>query len=281
MDGLRNITLWAPQGETAIAYRVLGSGPPVLLLHGWPLTAWSWRKVAPLLAARFALVIPDLPGLGDSERPARSHAKRQVGAALLALMDHLGHGRFAIVGHDMGVPVGYAMARAAPERVSAFAMLDVPPIVPVNALAGFAPWHFGFHAVPDLPEILTAGRERDYLRFWFTGAYPHAITDADLDEYVRTYAAPGAMSAGFGYYRAFPQDIADFADAAAARLAMPVLALHGEYSPLGALIHAVADEICLAPRQGMIAGAGHYIPEEAPAPLAAALVPFLTGETPS
>ncbi|MGL5838186.1 MAG: alpha/beta fold hydrolase [Sphingorhabdus sp.] len=257
-----------------LAYRALGKGPPILLLHGWPQTSWEWRRVAPLLARQFTVIAPDMRGLGDSDRPASGYDKIAVGQNVLALLDALEIGQVDLVAHDMGVPVAYALVRAAPERARRFTMLDVPPIVPAQAMAGFAPWHFTFHAIPGLPETLVAGKAREYLTFWYGDAYPHAIGEADINEYVRTYGQPEAMRAGFDYYRAFPQDMADFADASTAKLALPVQALHGARSPLGDLVHRVAAEVCDDLTIGVIADSGHWIPEEQPKALADAIIAF-------
>jgi pimeloyl-ACP methyl ester carboxylesterase len=267
------IKTFASSARPLVAYRRMGDGPTIVLLHGWPATSWAWRHVAPILADHFDVIAPDLRGLGASGQ-ADGYDKSSVANDVLALLDHLDIETFHIAGHDMGVPVAYALARMARERIERLTMLDVPPIVPARAFDGFTPWHFTFHAIPNLPETLVEGKERAYLNFWYGDARPHAITDADVDIYAAAYAQPGGMAAGFGYYRAFQQDGLDFADATTAKLPMPVLALHGDRSPLGDLVHRVAREICANLTTDVILDSGHWIPDEQPSALARRIQSF-------
>ena len=143
-----------------------------------------------------------------------------------------------------------------------------------NALAGY--WHFGFHGVRDLPELLIAGHERAYINWFFTQfAYnPRAIAQADVDEYVRCLAQPGALRAGFEYYRAVAQDAADFASAAREPLTCPVLALGGERS-IGAAVKLCMQQVAGDVRGGVMERCGHWIAEEQPQALLDALAAFL------
>jgi pimeloyl-ACP methyl ester carboxylesterase len=152
----------------------------------------------------------------------------------LLLAERLGHRSFFLVGHDWGGPTAFALAAAHPEAVRRLVILDV--VIPGTGgdfSEGGQRWHHQFHMTPDLPEALTQGRERTYLSWFYnTFAYrPDAIGPTDLDEYARSYRQPGAMRAGFAYYRALLQDIADNkALLAQAKLAMPVLAIGGAVS---------------------------------------------------
>jgi len=252
-----------------------GSGDPVVLLHGWPETWHEWRKLIPLLADRYRIVAPDLPGLGDSSRPP-TYDKKSIGKDLREMCEQLGLGRFHLVGHDWGGPCAFALACAAPQSVRTLAMLDVTiPGIGPDISQGGRRWHHAFHMTPELPETLTAGREREYLG-WFYREFcwqRGAIGAADVEEYVRCYSRPGAMRSGFEYYRALPQDKADNQALAASgfRLAMPVLALGGARTeargraeePLESL-RAIASNV----RGGAIAECGHFIPEEQPEILA-------------
>jgi len=150
-----------------IHYVTIGNGSPVVLLHGWPQTWYEWRRVMPLLADKYALVAPDMRGLGDSTRPASGYDKKTVANDIWLLMhSHFGHARFAVVGHDWGAPVAFRLAADHPAEVTHLALLDVPVPgdQPAGSAIGGAPrwWHM-LHQVLDLPEALVYGRERIYL----------------------------------------------------------------------------------------------------------------------
>ena len=257
-----------------------GAGDPVVLLHGWPQTWREWRKVMTLLAPHHRLVAPDLPGLGESSRPANGYDKKTLARDLVGMCDVLGLERFHLVGHDWGGPTAFALAAAIPARVRTLAILDVTiPGIGPDISQGGKRWHHAFHMTPDLPEILVRGREREYLG-WFYREFSWrkaAIEPADVDEYVRCYSAPGALEAGFAFYRNIPQDRADNAalHASGFRLRMPVLALGGARTesrgragePLESLSE-IADDV----RGGAVEESGHFIPEEQPDVLAAKLL---------
>lgn len=275
---------YAVVGEVMLHYVTAGSGPPVVLLHGWPQTWYEWRHVIPALAKHYTVIAPDLRGLGDSSRPLSGYDKRTVAEDVWKLVhDHLGHRRFLLVGHDWGGPTAYALAAAHPDAVEKLVLIDV--VVPGDGgdfSQGGRRWHHQFHITPDLPEALTEGRERVYLRWFYqTFAYrPDAIGEADLDEFVRTYAQPGAMRAGFAYYRAMTQDAADNRTRIAlGKLSMPTLGIggavgypHGRgraHEPEESLRRVAHDVKGL-----VIPECGHFVPEEQPERLVAALLDF-------
>lgn len=259
-----------------------GAGVPVVLLHGWPQTWYEWRKLIPLLANRYRLVVPDLPGLGDSSEPEHGYDKKTIAADLQEMCERLELGRFHLVGHDWGGPTAFALACAMPEAVRSLAILDVTvPGIGPDISQGGKRWHHAFHMTPDLPELLVQGREREYLG-WFFREFcwqRGAIEEADVDEYVRCYSRPGALRAGFEYYRNIPRDAADNCAifASGYRLPMPVLALGGARTeargrgeePLESL-RAIATNV----RGGKLPDCGHFIPEEQPEMLAARLLEF-------
>lgn len=267
MDGVTHHN--ADLGAVTLHYVTAGAGDPVVLLHGWPQTWFMWRDVMPLLAPHFALVVPDLRGLGDSSRPASGYDKKTVAQDIARLMTALGHERFSVVAHDWGGPVTYALAAQFPERVRAMAVFDAPVLGDGGPVVHHARWHFGFHALPGLPEALTEGREDTYLRFFyrFGGARVDAISEEAQAEYVRAYAQPGAMTAGFNYYRAVPQDIADNeAFRAAGQLAMPIMVYGGDPETRGRGMSALESWARVASNVtgGVADGCGHWIPEERP-----------------
>jgi pimeloyl-ACP methyl ester carboxylesterase len=255
---------------------------PVVLLHGWPQTWRAWRRLIPLLGERHRLIIPDLPGLGDSSRPAEGYDKKTLARDLLQMCDQLALERFHLVGHDWGGPTAFAMACARPQALRSLSILDVTlPGIGPDISQGGRRWHHPFHMTPDLPEALVQGRERIYLG-WFYEAFcwrRGAIDADDFDDYVRCYSQLGALRAGFSYYRAIPVDQADNQATLQSgfRLKMPVLALGGErheargrgLEPLESL-KVIADDV----RGGVVADSGHFIPEEQPEALAQRLLAF-------
>jgi len=277
---------YAELGDVMLHYVTLGSGPPVVLLHGWPQTWYEWRYVMPKLAERFTVIAPDLRGLGDSSRPLTGYDKRTVADDVWRLMtDVLGHRAFHLVGHDWGGPTAYALAASHPEAVTRLAIVDV--VIPGDGgdfSQGGRRWHHQFHITPDLPEALVAGRERVYLQWFYqTFAYkPGAIDDAALDEFVRTYSQPGALRAGFNFYRAMAEDAKTNAAQLATgfRLPMPVLAVGGAVSyphgrGRGADVEASLRRVATDVRGAVIAECGHFVPEEAPDELSRLLLDFL------
>jgi pimeloyl-ACP methyl ester carboxylesterase len=267
-----------------IHYVTAGKGIPVVLLHGWPQTWYEWRHLLTICADRFEMIAPDLRGLGDSSRPSTGYDKKTVAGDIWSLMhEHLDHQRFAVVGHDWGAPVAFRVAADHPEAVSHLVMLDVPvpgdqPTGP--ALGSNPRWHHLFHQVADLPEALTVGRERTYLEFFLMNGIDRAGTfsDSDIAEYVRTYSQPGAMRAGFNFYRALPTDIADnrATFATGFKLPMPTLGLGGGGSRgRGNLVVESLRRVAMSAQGGAIPDCGHFIPEEKPRELAEMLMEFI------
>ena len=277
---------YAEVGEVMLHYVTLGSGPPVVLLHGWPQTWYEWRLVMPRLAERFTVIAPDLRGLGDSSRPLTGYDKRTVANDVWRLVtETLGHRTFHLVGHDWGGPTAYALAATHPEAVTKLAIVDV--VIPGDGgdfSQGGRRWHHQFHITPDLPEALVTGRERIYLQWFYqTFAYkPGAIDEAALDEFVRTYSQPGALRAGFNYYRAMAEDAKVNAAQLATgfRLPMPVLGVGGAISyphgrGRGADVEASMRRVATDVRGAVIPECGHFVPEEAPEALSRLLLAFL------
>lgn len=265
-------------------YVIAGQGDPVVLLHGWPETWYQWRKIIPPLAERYTVIAPDMRGLGDSSKPVSGYDKRTVADDIYKLVCTLGFARIFLVGHDWGGPVAYAYAAAHPNDVRRLVILDVPipgaglEKIPQAARRGGL-WHVSFHGVRDLPEQLVAGRERMYLSWFYRTAYnPTAITEEDIDEYVRCYSAPGGMRAGFEYYRAIWDDVDHNTENAKTKLTMPVLALGGKYSfgkQTMRSLTALAEDL----RGGEIDQCGHWIAEEQPAYLTEQLLRFFGEES--
>jgi pimeloyl-ACP methyl ester carboxylesterase len=259
-------------------YVIGGQGDPVVLLHGWPQTWYEWHKVMPALAKNYTVVAPDLRGLGDSSKTVTGYDGNTTAEDIYQLVSQLGLGqKIYLVGHDVGVLTAYSYAASHPNNVSKLVILDVPPLPP----PGFEDccWWFRFHQTPDIPEMLTAGKEREYLSWFYRYAYnPEAITQADIDKYVSKYSAPGGMRAGFEYYRAFPTTLEQNKDHANVKLQMPVLALGGEYSFGTAALDSMKS-LATDVRGGVVPFSGHWIAEERPDFLTEQLFKFFGNST--
>lgn len=246
-------------------------GAPLLLLHGWPQTWFMWREVIPPLAdAGYRVIAADLTGLGDSTRPESGYDKMAVARDMAELMAAQGHESYGVVAHDWGGPVAFALAAQFPERVGAMVIFDAPVLGDGGPIEHHGRWHFGFHALPGLPEAMTEGREDTYLCFFyrFGGARPDAISEEAQVEYVRAYSQPGPMTAGFNYYRAVPQDISDnsaFREAGR-KLAMPILVYGGDPQTRGRGLTALESwaRVATSVSGGVAENCGHWIPEERP-----------------
>lgn len=268
----------ADLGDVRIHYVTAGSGPPLVLLHGWPQTWYTWRDVISRLSEYYFIVAPDLRGLGDSSRPIDGYDKRTIANDVWRLVrGDVGLTSFYLAGHDWGGPVAYALAAAHPDAVRRLAILDVT--IPGDGTANFSQsgrrWHHGFHQTRDLPEALVIGREDVYLEWFFRnfGATPAAISQEDIAEYLRTYRMPGALQAGFEYYRALERDAADNQDNP--KLDMPVLALGGACSwGRGLQVIESLKRVAHDVRGGVVEDAGHWIPEEQPERLAGEFLAF-------
>jgi pimeloyl-ACP methyl ester carboxylesterase len=260
---------------------VKGGDLPVVLLHGWPQTSHEWRHVIPKLAPKHRIIAPDLRGLGDTTRPLDGYDSKSVAGDVTELVtQHLGIRRFHLVGHDWGGPTAFALACANPDAVASLTVIDVTiPGLGPDVSQGGKRWHHAFHMTADLPEALIEGRERAYLS-WFYREFswqPNAIGPDDIDEYVRCYRQPGALRSGFAYYRNIPRNKDDNRALAAAgfRLKMPVLAIgggrtesRGRANEPELSLREIADSV----RGLVVADSGHFVPEEQPDVLAAALI---------
>ena len=265
-------------------YVIGGKGDPVVLLHGWPETWYQWRHVMPDLAKNYTVIAPDLRGIGDSSKPLTGYDGKTVAEDIHQLVTKLGFNSIYLVGHDIGVLVAYPYAAEYPSEVKKLVVMESP-------IPGFFPpptpgippvWHIFFHQAPDVPEALIQGQEREYLTWFYRNeAYnPAAITQADIDEYVSHYSAPGAMRAGFEYYRAVPEDTMQNLNYSKTKITMPVLAMGAGYSPiLGGNVSMPATIYGMQQVAQNVTGikvpnSGHWIPEEQPKFLVEQLTKF-------
>jgi pimeloyl-ACP methyl ester carboxylesterase len=252
---------------TTIHVRSGGSGPPVVLLHGYGETGDMWAPMAAALARDHTVVVPDLRGLGLSSKPAGGFDKKTQAGDLVGVLDQLQITRVELIAHDIGNMVGFAFAAQHPHRVTRFMPIDapIPGVGPwEEILKNPLLWHFRFGG-PDM-ERLVAGRERIYLdRFWNEfSATPSRFTDAAREHYAKLYAMPGAMHSGFMQFAAFDQDAIDNKEfLAKSKLSMPVLAVGGEKS-FGTTMADVMRFAASDVRTGVIPDSGHWIMEENP-----------------
>ena len=193
-----------------------GSGPTVVLIHGYAETSAMWRPLARTLAHRFTVIAPDLPGIGGSSIPESGLDMTTSAARIRAAVRSLGHDKVRVVGHDIGLMVAYAYAAAYRQDVLKLALMDafLPGVAGWEAIYNNpAIWHFRFYG--PTPEALAAGRERLYLDSLWNGfaADPrHSVSEEDRAAYTKAYSGPGRMAAGFEYFRSFPKTAAEFAE---------------------------------------------------------------------
>jgi pimeloyl-ACP methyl ester carboxylesterase len=257
--------------------RIGGTGPAVVLLHGYGETGDMWSPLAAKLAPHYTVIVPDLRGMGLSARPSGGYDKKTQGYDVAGLLDALKIDKADLVTHDIGNMVGYAFAAESPARVTRFVLIDapLPGVGPWNDIVkSHALWHFSFWG-PDA-ERLVAGRERIYLdRFWNEfSADPTKFSEASRAHYARLYAQPGAMHAGFEQFKAFDQDAIDNkAFVAKAKLTMPVLAVGGEKSfgpTMAVVMRAAATNV----QEVIVPNSGHWVMEENPGATIALVTAF-------
>lgn len=259
-------------------------GPAVVLLAGFPQTWWAWRKVMPALADRFHVIAIDLPGQGHSERPDGPYDTHTVAANVHAAVQALGVATYWLVAHDIGAWVAFSLALTYENRLRGVALLDagipgitLPDAVPTDPEKAWKTWHFAFHLVPDLPETLLTGREREYVD-WFLKVKtfsPDTFDDAEIEQYATSLAADGGLRAALAYYRDAAESARKNHEALERRhLTLPVLGIsgsHGSIPDMAASIRPWADGATGV----VVPNAGHFIPDERPSAVAAALTDFI------
>ncbi|MEU6483666.1 alpha/beta hydrolase [Streptomyces sp. NPDC046887] len=259
-----------------------GEGPPVLLLSGWPQTWYAWRLVMPALAADFHVVAVDARGVGLSERPATGYDTATLARDMAGLMASLGHERFAVVGHDVGMWTGYALAADHPGRVERLAVAEavIPGLTPSPPLFGSEEgnnrlWHFAFNRLDGLNEQLVRGREHLFFGHQFATKAARPLPDHAVRHYIDTLAAdPDALRASFAFYRALDETIAQNQRRAARRLTLPVLAVGGGHNlgpAVGATMERAGDDVTTV----VIPECGHFPAEETPEELLIVVRSFL------
>jgi pimeloyl-ACP methyl ester carboxylesterase len=261
-----------------------GNGPPLLLVHGWPQTWYAWRMVMPTLAEDFQVVAVDQRGIGLSDKPADGYDTGTLASDLVALMEVLGHQRFALYGTDTGMPIAYALAADHRDRVERLAVSEAPlpgispsPPLFLPPLLNARLWHLMFNQLPaEVNERLVKGREEIFFGSELdASAGTSKLPEDAVSYYIDLLAAdPDALRGSFGFYRAIDTTTAQNRQRKEQRLTLPVLAIGGAESGgegVATTMRLAADDV-----QGVVlAGAAHWVAEQAPEELLAALTAFL------
>lgn len=262
-------------------------GDVVVLLAGFPESWYAWRKVIPYLAPHFRIIALDLPGQGDSDRPLEGYDTQALASKVHGLLGQLNVKRYFMAAHDVGAWVAYPYAMLYGDEVIRLALFDagipgitLPDALPIAPERAWRTWHFAFHAIPDLPELLIAGRESEYLD-WFLRrktAHPGTFTDDDVAEYLRIFTKDGGLRAGLAYYRSAALSASQNRDLASkGLLRVPVLAVGSDQGSIGDM--ATPLRVFAADVRGVIvANCGHFVPEEQPKVAAEELVAFFSRE---
>ena len=270
-------------GELRLHAVTGGDGLPLLLVHGWPQTWDAWRLLMPALARDFHVIAVDQRGIGLSDKPPDGYDTGTLASDLVALMDALGHQRFALWGTDVGMPIAYALAADHRDRLDRLVVSEapLPGISPSPPL--FLPpqlnerlWHFAFNQLPKVNEQLVTGREDIFFGAEFdASAGTSKLPNYAVRHYIDTLASdPEALRGSFGFYRALPASTAQNEQRKTQRLTLPVLAIGGAESSgegVGNTMKLAADDV----QTLVIPGCGHWVAEQAPEELLAALTAFL------
>ena len=287
-EGFRDVfrSLRIRAGDLNLHAVIGGEGPPLLLLGGWPQNWFSWRYLMLPLSEHFTVIAADPRGVGLSDKPANGYDVETLAGDMFALMDALGHQRFAMVGYDIGMWVGFVMAADRPDRITRIALGEAiipglspsPPLLSDDRQTSDFLWHFNFNRALGVNERLVEGREDIYFGYQFAtkAGSPNGVPAYARDFYIETLRrVPGALKASFDYYRAIDASIPQYRQRGEARVRVPVLTFAGALACGGMVeeeMRTVADDM----RSVIIEGSGHYPAEEKPEALLDALRAFLS-----
>ena len=246
-----------------IHYVIGGTGEPLLLIHGFGQNWYMWNRLLPELSKHFTVIAPDLPGLGESDKPDSGYDKKTLAADLHGLVTQLGFSDIDVVGHDIGLMVAYAYAAQYRNEVKKLALLDalLPGVEPVWSQVRAQAWWFGFFGWPASSSIV-AGKEKEFLTgFWpVVGHVENAFTKEETDEFARAYSTPNSTYGAFHWFAAFTQDALDNQQFMKTKLKMPLLAMGSEYQGTFLPDHCklVAEHVTAS----IIKGSGHWLVQE-------------------
>ncbi|RFU36260.1 hypothetical protein B7463_g73, partial [Scytalidium lignicola] len=268
--------------ESGIRMITGGSGTPVVLVPGWPETAEAYSDLFMALSKDHRFFVLDPPGLGESSPSTTGYDTGEISKILAESLHKVIQEPYHLVGHDVGSWIVYPWAAQFPSRIKSLTILDgaIPGLgprlpYPLPFEANIKLWQFSFNALPELPEILTQGRERELLTWIFKHKteHPEKFPQTRIEHYIQNYAKPGAMSRGFEYYRAVAKSSEQNVEFAKIKLEMPVLAFGGKSSAGGSIL-AIANIVADDVQGGVIEDCGHFVMEEQPEYLAERLVNF-------
>ncbi|MBB5079030.1 alpha/beta fold hydrolase [Nonomuraea endophytica] len=263
-----------------------GSGPPVVLLHGWPQTWYGWWPIMPELAKHHTVYAVDLPGLGDSTGSPTGYDKATLARYVHTLMaDRLGVRDASVIGHDLGAAVAFQYAAQFPADTARLGYLDLPlpgPGIDARTYRSLS-WHIAFHSQPKVPETVVGNDVRDYLALFypqvsfggtaFGGTSTRSpFTEAEINEYARTYSRPSALSGGFELYRSLDKDVSDAKAAKPVRVPALVMSAQGQIKAIRATVSPRLTNIV---RAVDVPKAGHWLIEENPQFVTKELLRFL------
>jgi pimeloyl-ACP methyl ester carboxylesterase len=270
-------------GDLRLHAVIGGEGPPLLLIHGWPQCWYAWRMVMPALAADFEVIAVDQRGIGLSDTPEDGYDLGILARDMAGMMEALGHRRFAVYGTDTGMPIAYALAADHAERVERLVVSEafIPGISPSPPLVLPGPlndrlWHIAFNRLdPEVNEELVRGKEDVYFGAEFAASAGHPLPESAVEYYVQALTSrEDALRGSFGWYRAIDATIAQNEERKNRRLGMPVLGIGGALSGgemAAETMKLVADDVQTA----VLPDSGHWVAEEAPEALLAAVGDFL------
>lgn len=259
-----------------------GTGSTVVLLPGWPETAEAYSRVFPRLAEHHRVLAVDPPGLGDSASSSIGYDTGAISRLLYEALQGNGADPIHLVGHDVGGWIAYAWAAQFSESLKSLTLLDTaipglgkPLTFPLPHEVNMKLWQFSFNTLPELPEILTQGRERELFDWLFDNksAYPERITSEMRSRYVECYKRPGGMAQGFAYYRAVAKSAEQNQALSKQNLPMPTLALGGDRA-VGDNLRESMENFAEHLEGGVIADCGHYVMEEQPEQVSRRLLAF-------
>ncbi len=282
LTGFRSET--AAVGSVRLHYWIGGDpdGPPVLLWHGFLSTGYAWRKVMPMLAeAGYAVLVPDMRGFGDSDKPAGTNGYdgRALAEEFRALVHQIGFGAgrpLTLAAHDMGAPPALLWAADHPEEIAGLLYIEGPTMLSeaLTKIIAYTPeamqqgsmWWWILPLAPDVPERLIVGNERAFLTWFYEGsstARPEVFDPETVDEYLRTFSGREGVLGAMGVYRAAFTTIAQTEPLTQNKVRVPVVTLGGKWG-LGTRVHPMVSAVADAADGGVIEGSGHFLPEEQP-----------------
>ena len=266
-------------------YVIAGKGEPLLLLHGVPKTHFYWHKIIPILSEKYTVIAPDIRGFGDSGKPQSGYEMENIAKDLAMLMDYLGFETFFLHGEDCGAAFAYALAASYPERVRklcycemllpGYGLEDWARLEKDNVFSNHWLWHIVFFAVPDFPEFLIQGKEKEFWSLWMKNETynPHGISDVAVNEFVRCCSTAGGLKPIFEVYRAAFPNMEYTARMAEKKLPMPIMCVAskhfiGEEGPNQ--MRRVSDNVT-----AKYLNCGHSLALECPEELANYLIDFM------